>query len=85
MDVFGAAFGEADLGHDIRLACFGLDPEDNDFVVGLLGRELFPLSAVVQRMRSTQQTGEVYGKDGPVLCGPSIIPCEAKIFSSGLT
>ena len=28
------------LGYDIRLACHGLDKNDNDFVVGLLGPEL---------------------------------------------
>jgi chlorite dismutase len=34
----GTAFGRAGLGYDIRLACHGLDRNDNDFVVGLLGR-----------------------------------------------
>ena len=33
-----AAFGRAGLGYDIRLACHGLDKNDNDFVIGLLGQ-----------------------------------------------
>ena len=31
----GMAFGAADYAHDIRLACHGLDRDDNDFVIGL--------------------------------------------------
>ena len=50
------SFGSADLAHDVRLACHGLDKEDNDFVIGLIGKDLFPLSAIVQAMRKTQQT-----------------------------
>src|SRR5690606_16241735 len=56
--VIGMSFGQADLAHDIRLACHGLDTHDNDFVVGLMGRELFPLSAIVQTMRKTEQTSQ---------------------------
>src|SRR5918995_2379624 len=52
----GTAFGRAGLGYDIRLACHGLDRDDNDFVIGLLGPELHPLSVIVQRMRKTKQT-----------------------------
>ncbi len=33
------------------LACHGLDKNDNDFIVGLLGPNLHPLSAVVQELR----------------------------------
>ena len=33
----GRAFGKGDLAHDVRLACHGLDPNDNDFVAGLVG------------------------------------------------
>ena len=35
------SFGAADYAHDIRLACHGLDKDDNDFVVGLIGRVPF--------------------------------------------
>ena len=52
----GHGFGEAGFAHDIRLACFGMDQNDNDFVIGLVGEELFPLSACIQAMRRTQQT-----------------------------
>jgi chlorite dismutase len=65
----GMSFGSADLAHDIRLACHGLDKEDNDFIVGLLGKELFPLSAVVQAMRKTQQTSLYLDRLGPFFVG----------------
>ena len=66
----GMAFGSADLAHDVRLACHGLDRDDNDFVIGLIGKELFPLSAVVQAMRKTQQTSLYPRSSGPVLRRP---------------
>jgi hypothetical protein len=65
----GMAFGAADLAHDIRLACHGLDVNDNDFVVGLVGKELHPLSAVVQAMRKTQQTSLYLDRLGPFFVG----------------
>ena len=63
----GMAFGRAGLGYDIRLACHGLDRDDNDFVVGLLGPELHPLSVIVQRMRKTKQTSLHLERLGPFL------------------
>src|SRR5215204_2997273 len=68
----GMAFGAADLVHDIRLACHGLDQSDNDFVIGLIGRELFPLSAIVQTMRKTQQTALYLDRLGPFFVGRKI-------------
>ena len=65
----GRAFGKAGLGHDIRLACFGLDKNDNDFVIGLLGSKLYPLSAIVQRMRKTKQTSLHIEHMGPFFVG----------------
>ncbi|GIU93788.1 MAG: hypothetical protein KatS3mg012_0245 [Gaiellaceae bacterium] len=65
----GMAFGRAGLGYDIRLACHGLDREDNDFVVGLLGPELHPLSVIVQRMRKTKQTSLHLERLGPFFVG----------------
>jgi Chlorite dismutase len=65
----GQAFGKAGLGYDIRLACHGLDKLDNDFVVGLLGPELHPLSIIVQRMRKTRQTSLHLERLGPFLVG----------------
>lgn len=65
----GRAYGEQDLAHDIRLACFGLDRADNDFVIGLIGKELHPLSHVVQAMRKTKQTAELMDAMGPFFVG----------------
>ena len=65
----GMAFGRAGLGYDIRLACHGLDRDDNDFVVGLLGPELHPLSVIVQRMRKTKQTSLHLERLGPFFVG----------------
>jgi chlorite dismutase len=65
----GIAFGSADYAHDVRLACYGLDRDDNDFVIGLIGKELHPLSAVVQAMRKTQQTSLYLDRLGPFFVG----------------
>lgn len=65
----GRTFGKAGLGHDIRLACYGLDKNDNDFVIGLLGPKLYPLSAIVQRMRKTKQTSLHIEQMGPFFVG----------------
>ena len=68
----GMAFGAADFAHDIRLACHGLDRDDNDFVIGLIGKDLFPLSAVVQTMRKTQQTSLYLDRLGPFFIGRKV-------------
>ena len=68
----GMTFGAADYAHDVRLACHGLDRSDNDFVIGLIGKELFPLSAVVQSMRKTQQTSLYLDRLGPFFIGRKI-------------
>jgi chlorite dismutase len=65
----GMSFGAADYVHDVRLACHGLDKSDNDFIVGLIGKELFPLSAIVQTMRKTQQTSLYLERLGPFFVG----------------
>ncbi|NOY90844.1 MAG: chlorite dismutase family protein [Deltaproteobacteria bacterium] len=68
----GRAYGEKDLAHDIRLACHGLDENDNEFVIGLVGAELHPLSHVVQTMRGTRQTSEYIQHMGPFFVGHRI-------------
>jgi chlorite dismutase len=68
----GHSFGEAGLALDVRLACFGMDRNDNDFVIGLIGKELFPLSACVQAMRRTKQTANYIEKMGPFFVGRAI-------------
>jgi len=68
----GFKFGHAGLGRDIRLACHGLDKYDNDFVIGVLGKELFPLSALIQAMRKTKQTSQYLESLGPFFVGKAI-------------
>jgi len=65
----GALFSAGDLGYDIRLDCRGIDRNDNDFVIGLIGKDLFPLSAMVQAMRKTRQTSEFLESLGPFFIG----------------
>ena len=65
----GRAYGEAGFAQDIRLACNGLDVNDNDFVLGLIGPDLYPLSHLVQSMRKTIQTSEYIEKLGPFFVG----------------
>ena len=68
----GMSFGSADFAHDIRLACHGLDKSDNDFIVGLIGKDLYPLSAIVQAMRKTQQTALYLERLGPFFVGRAV-------------
>ncbi|MDM8532688.1 chlorite dismutase family protein [Anaerolineales bacterium HSG25] len=68
----GMRFGRAGYATDIRLACHGLDKWDNDFVVGVLGHDLYPLSVVVQRMRRTKQTSLHLESLGPFFIGKVI-------------
>jgi chlorite dismutase len=68
----GRSYGEADLAHDVRLACHGLDQNDNDFVIGLIGKTLHPLSHVVQAMRATRQTAEFMEEMGPFFVGHAL-------------
>lgn len=68
----GLGFGEAGLAHDVRLACFGLDKHDNDFIIGLIGKELYPLSACIQAMRKTQQTANHMQDMGPFFIGRAV-------------
>ena len=68
----GRAYGEADLAHDIRLVCHGLDTHDNDFLIGLVGKDLQPLSHLVQAMRKTAQTSEYMASLGPFFVGHAL-------------
>jgi aryl-alcohol dehydrogenase-like predicted oxidoreductase len=67
--MIGRAYGEAGYAADIRLACYGLDAKDNEFVLGLVGSELYPLSRLVQEMRKTQQTVKYMQSLGPFFVG----------------
>ncbi len=65
----GIAYGQQELATDVRLACHGIDAQDNEFVIGLIGKELHPLSHLVQAMRKTRQTSEFIEKMGPFFVG----------------
>lgn len=65
----GMTYGRADLAHDVRLASYGLDTNDNEFVIGLVGKDLHPLSRVVEEMRKTQQTALYIQTLGPFFIG----------------
>lgn len=69
----GFRFGKEGYAKDIRLASFGLDKNDNDFVIGVLGKELYPLSAVIQRMRKTKQTSTYLESLGPFFVGKVLV------------
>jgi hypothetical protein len=69
----GKSYAASDLAHDVRLACHGLDANDNEFVIGLIGKSLHPLSHIVQRMRSTRQTSEFINQMGPFFVGRAIL------------
>ena len=79
----GIAYGQAGYAHDIRLACHGLDRNDNEFVLGIVGPDLYPLSRLVQDMRKTQQTGRYMQSMGPFFVGKvlyqsPLIPASSK-------
>ena len=71
--MIGRSYGDSDLAHDVRLACHGLDQHDNDFVIGLVGKALHPLSHVVQAMRATRQTAEFMDQMGPFFVGHAVL------------
>lgn len=65
----GMSYGAADLAHDVRLACHGLDQNNNEFVIGIVAPELHPISRLVQDMRKTQQTAQYIESMGPFFVG----------------
>ena len=68
----GRQFGDAGVASDVRLACHGLDTNDNDFVIGLMGKELAPLSQLVETMRPTVQTSQYIANLGPFFVGRAL-------------
>ena len=67
--MLGRSYAAGGYASDIRLACFGLDTNDNEFVIGLVGPELYPLSRLIQDMRQTEQTTEYIESLGPFFVG----------------
>jgi chlorite dismutase len=68
----GRLYGDEDLAHDIRLACHGIDAADNEFLIGLIGKDLYPLSHLVQTMRKTRQTSQFIQSMGPFFVGYAV-------------
>ena len=68
----GRSYGQAGYVNDIRLACHGLDRDDNEFVIGLVGPDLYPLSRIVQEMRRTEQTASYIQSLGPFFVGRAV-------------
>ncbi len=62
-------YGDAEAAADIRLSCYGMDANDNEFVLGLIGPQLFPLSHLIQEMRKSQQTAHYIQSLGPFFIG----------------
>ena len=67
--MLGRSYAAGGHASDIRLACFGLDTNDNEFVIGLVGPELYPLSRLIQDMRQTEQTTKYIESLGPFFIG----------------
>ena len=70
--MLGRRYGEAGYAVDVRLECHGLDRDDNEFVIGLIGPELYPLSRLVKDMRATRQTSEFIQQMGPFFVGRAL-------------
>ncbi len=70
--MLGRRYGEAGFAADVRLECHGIDRDDNEFVIGLIGAELLPLSKLVKDMRRTRQTAEFIQAMGPFFVGKTI-------------
>ncbi len=74
----GRAFGMEGFAKDVRLACTGLDINDNDFVIGLIGDKLYPMSKLVETMRITKQTSTYMESIGPFWIGKAVYQSDAK-------
>ena len=85
--MLGRRYGEAGYAVDVRLECHGIDRDDNEFVIGLMGRELVPLSKLVKDMRATRQTAEFIQGMGPFFVGKALYqapnPQHASLTDSG--
>jgi len=65
----GMAYGREGIATDIRLQSYGLDKNDNEFVLGLVSENLHSLSKLIQDMRKTQQTANYMDSLGPFFVG----------------
>lgn len=78
----GMGYAAGGLASDVRLACYGLDRDDNDFVIGLLGQRLHPLSHLVAAMRATIQTSTYIDRLGPFFIGRKM-ECSVRAVEPG--
>ena len=62
-------YGDIETASDIRLSCYGIDTNDNEFVIGLVGPQLYPLSHLIAEMRKSQQTAKYIQSLGPFFVG----------------
>jgi aryl-alcohol dehydrogenase-like predicted oxidoreductase len=69
----GRRFAGAGYVQDIRLESYGLDRDDNEFVLGLVSARLDWLSKLVKAMRGTRQTAEYLESLGPFFVGRAIV------------
>ena len=76
--MLGRRYGEAGYAVDVRLECHGLDRDDNEFVIGLIGPEIYPLSKLVKDMRATRQTAEFIQQMGPFFVGKVLYQSTAR-------
>lgn len=80
--MLGRRYGEAGYATDVRLECHGIDRDDNEFVIGLIGADLLPLSKLVKEMRTTRQTAEFIAAMGPFFVGKALfqapVPARAR-------
>ena len=85
--MLGRRYGEAGYAVDVRLECHGIDRDDNEFVIGLIGPDLLPLSKLIKDMRATRQTAEFIQAMGPFFVGKAIyqapIPGPARLPHAG--
>ena len=85
--MLGRRYGEAGYAADVRLECHGIDRDDNEFVIGLIGSDLLPLSKLVREMRATRQTAEFIQAMGPFFVGRALYqaptPARARLSHAG--
>ncbi len=81
----GRGYGDLGLAVDVRLECHGLDRDDNEFVIGLIGPDLYPLSKLIKDMRPTVQTSEYIQDMGPFFVGKVLYqaPLPAAVTAGG--
>jgi len=75
--MIGRAFGMEGFAKDVRLNCNGVDVNDNDFVIGIIGDDIYPMSKLIETMRLTQQTSKYLEKLGPFWVGKAVYQSNA--------